>query len=161
MTQHITKCIDTILQKHQSTGIILTGDLNHLKHSSITSAFNLKQIVTQPTRGSKILDKVLTNMSSLYQCPEILPQIGKSDHFPVLCKPSPIYEKLRITPIKTMKRCSGKNEKALFANALMSVKWDILYRLDSCKTAIRSVQQNHTKSTEHIFTMERKHLLSL
>ena len=133
MTQHISKCVDAILQKHPHSGIIITGDFNKFKDNSIKSAYSLKQIVSKPTRGSNILDKVLTNMFHLYNSPEILPQIGRSDHFSVLCKPVPIYDQLGTTPVKKTKSTSGKNEKALFASALMSVNWEPLYRLSSCE----------------------------
>jgi hypothetical protein len=76
MTQHISKCTDAILQKHPHSGIIITGDFNKFKDNSIKSAYSLKQIVSKPTRGSNILDKVLTNMFHLYNTPEILPHIG-------------------------------------------------------------------------------------
>ena len=65
MTQHLSHCIDAITQKHLSAGVFTTGDFNTLKNSSVKSSFSLKQIVTKATRGKNILDKVLTNMSSL------------------------------------------------------------------------------------------------
>ena len=45
-----------------------------------TSIFNkhvcFKQVVTCPTRGSNILDKIFTNCSSYYSVPVVLPPIG-------------------------------------------------------------------------------------
>ena len=133
MTQHICHCLDTVLQKHPSSGIFIIGDMNHLKDNSIRSAYNLRQIVNKPTRGNHILDKVLTNLSPLYGTPLILPQIGRSDHHAVLCQPCPDYSILDNTPVTRTTRVSGKNEKALFAGALMGTDWTPLYRLPTCQ----------------------------
>ncbi len=45
LTQHIHKCLDAILSKHPDAGIILTGDLNHLRTNSIMLSYNLRQTV--------------------------------------------------------------------------------------------------------------------
>ena len=144
MTKHLTECIDTILQTHPHTGIFLTGDMNSFKDSSIKSSYSLKQIVNSPTRGDRILDKVLTNMTALYSTPLILPQIGKSDHFSVLCRPTPDYQMLKTQSITVTKRVNGKNEKALFASGLMAIQWEPMYRLPSCKEQFEYYAQNIT-----------------
>jgi hypothetical protein len=154
MTQHIAKCVDTIIQKHPSTGIMITGDMNQLKDAPTKSAYALQQIVLTATRGSKILDKVLTNMPSLYTTPDILPQIGKSDHHAVLCRPAPDYSSLGVTPIKLVSRSRGKNEKALFAGALMNFKWDPLYRMTTCKEQFEFLSQNINDMLDHFLPLK-------
>ena len=144
MTQHICKCVDSILQKHPSTGLIITGDMNQLKDQHIKSSYSLKQTVTKPTRGNNILDKVLTNMASLYGTPLILPQIGKSDHFAVLCQPSPDYDKIGVEPETRIVRTSGHNEKALFASALMNIRWEPMYAMTNCSDQFNFFLQNIT-----------------
>ena len=42
-------------------GIVLMGDVNRLKTSSISRLFKLKQLVKFPTRGRRTLDVILTN----------------------------------------------------------------------------------------------------
>ena len=54
MTQHINKCVDTIIQKHPSTGIFITGDLKHFKENTIRSSYDLKQTVTKIFTCSQI-----------------------------------------------------------------------------------------------------------
>jgi exonuclease III len=91
MKYHITTCLDTILKSHPHSGIVLMGDLNTLPVSRILTGYNLKQIVSKPTRGSNILDKVLTNMHNLYQVPTVYSPLGTADHSVVVCDPLPAY----------------------------------------------------------------------
>ena len=55
------------------------GDFNSLPNSHLKSACELKQIDTA-TRGTKVLNKVLTNMHSLYKLPKVSAPLGLSDH---------------------------------------------------------------------------------
>ena len=77
---------------------ILCGDTNDLKLDSILNLSpNLKQVVQNPTRLNppKMLDPIITTLSSYYQLPECLPPLdsdpdcnGKaSDHLMVVMKP--------------------------------------------------------------------------
>ena len=38
LSKHLAHCMDTILQKHPSTGLLLMGDMNHFKGRSIKSS---------------------------------------------------------------------------------------------------------------------------
>ena len=67
-TTYITECLDKITQKHPNVGIVLTGDFNNLNDRVILS-FPLKQIVRSATRNNRILDKIYTNISELYDKP--------------------------------------------------------------------------------------------
>jgi len=59
---HIPECLNGITTAHQYTGIVLLGDLNQLKDYNIVS-FPLKQVVKRATRGTRILDKIYTNIA--------------------------------------------------------------------------------------------------
>ena len=65
LSNHISNAIDRVLQHHPDAGLLLMGDFNSFKASYITSSYNLKQIVTHPTRKNKILDKIYTNMCTI------------------------------------------------------------------------------------------------
>ena len=47
----------------------------------------MKQVVRAPTRGSNVLDLIITDMSRIYKQANIIPPIGKSDHSTVLWEP--------------------------------------------------------------------------
>ena len=85
---HITRSLETILQKHPGAGIILVGDFNRMKTSYFCKAFHLKQFITNPTRDASILDKIFTNMSHIYGPPKVGSHLGKSDHCMVVAAPN-------------------------------------------------------------------------
>ena len=84
---HINQSLEWLLQKYPSAGIMLLGDFNSLKTTTLCNSFKLKQIVQNPTRKEAILDKVLTNMADYYGNPVVGPQLGSSDHNIVIASP--------------------------------------------------------------------------
>ena len=77
-----------LLAKYPNAGLAIGGDKNDLNISSLLNGIpKLKNIVTKPTYKHKVLDILLTNMSSLYCVPVITPpvqpdypQYAPSDH---------------------------------------------------------------------------------
>ena len=93
------------------------GDFNHLNTNLFNKHLGLKQLVTKPTRGSNILDKVFTNISDYFTEPVILPPIGKSDHKCILVKPN------------TFKRRPNSNStRTIFHRRLNNTVVDIIGR---------------------------------
>ena len=133
MLRHISSCIDAIMKDHPFAGIILMGDFNSLPDNSLKSSYNLKQIVTVPTRGDKVLDKVLTNMNSLYSTLEVLNPLGKADHSVVICNPLPAYKTPAPKSEPVLVRSSGKNQRAFFADGLIKADWRPLYAMSTCE----------------------------
>ena len=68
------------MSTHPHCSVIITGDFNNLDMSDVMTHHNLKQVVRDPTRGSNILDLIITNLSHLYSPPVITVPIGTSDH---------------------------------------------------------------------------------
>ena len=96
LIDHITITLQALLQTHSNAGIIISGDRNNIEIPVLESIDpSLKQIVTQPTRGSRILDVIVTNLWKYYNDPVILPPImpdkpgmgAPSDHSGVLATP--------------------------------------------------------------------------
>ena len=80
MVNHICHCLDYIFQRHPQTGIILSGDFNHLPERYLKTHYRLTQIVTVRTRGDATLDKINTNMDKLYGQPHTSCPVGNADH---------------------------------------------------------------------------------
>ena len=80
--------LDNVLSKYPSYNIMITGDFNHLRIMNLCSAFDLVNVVTEPTRGSAILDCVLLSASLVcaYKV-SVGPPIATSDHRSILCSP--------------------------------------------------------------------------
>jgi len=66
--------------------MLLLGDFNQLPESQLRS-YPLVQLVTSPTRGSNILDKISTDVKCWYQSTFDLPHVGSCDHHGVLLQP--------------------------------------------------------------------------
>ena len=68
--------LQSLLLSHPDAGVILSGDRNSIKISSLLSIDpTLQQIVRQPTRGQNILDVIVTNLARYYQEPVIVPPL--------------------------------------------------------------------------------------
>ena len=68
-------------------GLLIVGDFNRLNTKCLQNSFDLKQIVTFPTRGDRTLDLVLTNLKEYYKDPIQRPPHGLSDHMSVEVQP--------------------------------------------------------------------------
>ena len=96
LIDHLTSTLQTLLTNHPTAGVIISGDRNDLDNVKLLSIDkNVRQIVSQPTRGPNILDVVLTDLSKFFCEPQIVPPVapdvpGKgvpSDHNGVIVKP--------------------------------------------------------------------------
>ena len=96
LLDHLLSTTHYLLSKYPRAGLVIGGDKNDLNISSLLAGIpRLRQIVTKHTHGRKILDVIMTNMSSLYEIPEIVPavppdnpQVGvASDHSTVVATP--------------------------------------------------------------------------
>ena len=65
---------------------MLVGDFNHFKTPSIQRQYGLKQIAKLPTRGSKTLHEILTNLSQYYTNIAKFAPFGLSDQCTVVAK---------------------------------------------------------------------------
>ena len=87
-TNYIISSINEIMKKHPYTGVMLIlGDFNILNDTHLRS-YPLKQVVRMATRRSAILDKLFTNIHSLYNPPKVLPPSSFSGHNVVVYEPA-------------------------------------------------------------------------
>ena len=94
---HIIDTIHLLRAKYDNRiNYIIGGDLNKLKIDKILESYGpLRQIITDPTRQSAILENIITDLHSWYQPPQCLPPLqvdldkaGKdSDHNIVILPP--------------------------------------------------------------------------
>jgi len=87
MLDYLVASMDEFTRAHPYTGILVLGDFNQLPNSQLKS-IPLQQIVTCPTRGNSIVDKIYTNVKDWYQTPIILPGVSRSDHEAIYLKPA-------------------------------------------------------------------------
>ena len=72
--------------KYTNCGLIICGDFNQAKITNLQDR-QLLSVVKFPTRDKNTLDLIITNISGLYETPQRLPPIGKSDHVSILWSP--------------------------------------------------------------------------
>ena len=76
LIDHMTVTLQVLLTTHSDAGIIISGDRNNIDIPVLLSIDpSLRQIVTKPTRGGRILDVVATNLWKYYNEPVIVPPI--------------------------------------------------------------------------------------
>ena len=88
MNEYITVGFDSVLEDFPSAGVFVISDFNKMKLNLLCSRFNLKKVVRSPTRGTNVLNQIITNMSELYNEVAHLPPIGRSDHQCLLYHPN-------------------------------------------------------------------------
>ena len=66
--------------------MVIRGDFNKANIKPLSNK-GVKQVVRALTRGSNVLDLIITDMSKIYRQANIIPPIGKSDHSTVPWKP--------------------------------------------------------------------------
>ena len=95
LLQYLHTCLSSIESRFLNCGILLVGDFNRMNTSRLRNNYNLKQIVNFPTRGSRTLDLVLTNLKQFYKDPIQRPPHGLSDHMSVEIQPPRSRSQLR------------------------------------------------------------------
>ena len=80
LNEYLINTTDLIRNKYPDHGVFPLGDFNDFDTRNLTSNQNLKQVVKQPTRGSTILDLIVTNLDKIYSSPTIVAPLGSSDH---------------------------------------------------------------------------------
>ena len=130
MRDHLITCVDSVIRKHPECGVIITGDFNQMNDSFLKTHYKFSQIIKVATSGQAILDKIWTNINIMvYSKPVTVTELGTSYHNMVLLKPS---SKRTLDTGNLTRMSMGAKEKATFELALSFIKWEPLYRLDSC-----------------------------
>lgn len=121
--------IDGHLLSHPNSSIVICGDVNNHKMHDIETAFDVANVVLQPTRQSNILDKIFisSDIAPCFQEPVIIPPLATSDHNCILLKPLNCPPNVNMTCHTVFDyRRSNLNR---FVDALSAVDFSTVYRL--------------------------------
>ena len=121
MISYLTDGLDKVLHSRPSTGIIIAGDFNKLNLRRLCNRFNLKKMVSTPTRGNNILDQILTNMADLYLPAKHLPPLGRSDHQCLLLSPLNVN---KLPPTSKKVRLHKPENKQTLSRTVALQNWD-------------------------------------
>ena len=100
---------------------------------------SLKQTVTEPTRNGVILDKLFTDMLVFYPECLVTAPVANSDHNAIVAYPTLWYDKGETRHTST--RVFGWNEKVGFYHAMQNIRWEELYRLQTCEEKVRHLTE--------------------
>ena len=78
LIDYIEGCTDEITRTFPQKLIVLAGDFNQLSTKSILERTGLISLVSQPTRGTSILDQILVSQPE-YQKVQVLTSVVRSD----------------------------------------------------------------------------------
>ena len=133
MRNHLITGIDTMVRRHPECGIIITGDFNQLKVNFLKVHYRFVQVVNVITCGQATLDNTWTNMNDFYSTPVGISELGTSYHYLVLGKPGGRSTDTRGNVTRATVKCMGPAEKASFAMSVASIRWEPLFRLNTCE----------------------------
>ena len=98
---------------HSVKHVLICGDFNGLSDNipTINSLLGTECLFQFPTRGSAQLDFALSDSKNAYLKSQLLPPLGRSDHFVIFCpstsvKPRPSTKKIKFRP-KTPAACAS------------------------------------------------------
>ena len=129
---HWITSIDNVMRKHPECGVIITGDFNQLRDNVMKRHYRFVQVVNVVTRVEAILYKIWTNVEEVYSPPVNISELGSSDHNMVLLKHKAKTSVDIGCVLRLTVRCMGPNQKDTYNMALSAVKWEPLFKLDSC-----------------------------
>lgn len=122
MIGHIESTIDNILTNHPKAAFVVMGDFNQLNVDQLLLNKKFSQVVNKPTRGNNILDKIVTNIASLYEDVEICAPIGNSDHSTVVWRPRESHPPPNRTFVRTKRPMKDSSIRA-FGRWLCEHDW--------------------------------------
>ena len=143
LLDHLTVTLQSLLNVHKNAGVIISGDRNNLEISSLISIDpSLRQIVSENTRGSKILDVIITNLGRYYNPPIIIPPVMPdlpghgvpSEHSGVCVSPRDNQARLiKYQKVKKMIRPIPESLITKFHIKLSALDFDVLHDLPVCE----------------------------
>ncbi|CAH1248540.1 Hypp8221 [Branchiostoma lanceolatum] len=151
--KHLVNTIDVIHRHQPQAGVLLCGDVNRLPLRRIHAAHpTLRQIVKQPTRGTAVLDVVITNVARLYRDPQVIAPIGRSDHDCVVLQARSPDEKH--TPVKLSRRVVSHSNKKSFALDIATTDWSRVLQATSVEEKVSAFYDATMSLVEHHFPVE-------
>eukprot|EP00057_Strongylocentrotus_purpuratus_P006372 XP_011660846.1 PREDICTED: uncharacterized protein LOC105436707 [Strongylocentrotus purpuratus] len=127
--------VDHLKSQHPDAKFMILGDFNDLNTAPLLDELGFQQIVSKPTRGHNILDKVFTDSSDLYKEPVVNSPISTSDHRTIIIDPINVI--LNSAPRKTTIRPMRDSNIRTFGQWLTSENWTCL---NECRDAVEMVE---------------------
>ena len=159
LLDHISQTYHMLSAKYlDGLHFILAGDTNDLKLDSILSLSpNMRQVVQTPTRGTKILDPIITTLSAYYQIPVCLPPLDSdpdkcgtpSDHMIVHMEPINAINNNPARKVKVVRyRPLPESGIKLLGNWITHHNWEEVYEATSAHEKASVLQDTLLKMVD-------------
>ncbi|XP_071959515.1 uncharacterized protein [Antedon mediterranea] len=146
LTEFLCSRIDYFRSVRDNAAFIIMGDFNDYDIDPLLYQTSLEQVVDFPTRDDACLDKMLTNISDLYQSPLKLSPLGCSDHASILLKPNFIQKK----PVKRrllVRRPLKDSSMRAFGQVITGIDWDDIVHEDDSSEYLAAKFESVLKET--------------
>lgn len=100
LCDYLVSSTDAIPSKHPDFGVVILGDFSHLNIQDLVRSYQLKQVVSSPTRRDAIPDYIITNLQPFYRTPESFALLGSSDHNSIMWTPKDTFDRRSNTCVK-------------------------------------------------------------
>lgn len=142
-------------------GLILCGDFNKLPIKMLKNCHpEIKQIVKENTRGSAILDLIITNLHSHYRKPTILAPLGSSDHNCVMLSPN-VEQQTKPEIRRTLRRSNGVERRQALTVCLASTDWTPVYEAEDVDEKVQLFNTTLQTALEVCMPLKRQKTCSL
>ena len=138
---YIVAGVDDTLRRHPHAGVMLIGDFNQLNDTHLKN-YPLRQVVRRPTRARAVLDKIFTNMSTLYCEPVVLTPTSHSDHNTVLFEPASSFKFEKGKMVSFVTRANSLRDKDSLSHSLSNFDWTPIYLQPSCQSKFEFFQNS-------------------
>ncbi len=145
LVNYLIESLDEARNQLPDCSIVLLGDFNNLNISDLLNRRNLNQIISEPTRGSAILDLGITNMQQFYKKPSINVVNWATD----VNAPKP-HGKV----IKRQRRLFSQSRRTAFGQWLTSHDWNPTSTVGTVEDLTSNFNERITSAMNTFFTMQ-------
>ncbi|XP_072172620.1 uncharacterized protein [Diadema setosum] len=157
LCNHLIDTVDSIRAMSDSASLLITGDFNDLDASPLEQHTALVQIVTNPTRGTAILDKIFTDIACEHHEPVICAPIANSDHSLISLKS--IHDHACRQSVQFTYRPYRDSAVRSFGQWITEMDWSVINTLPDVNTKVdffRQLLSDQYRSHFHRVTVKRR-----
>ena len=116
MIESIESNVDEITRSFPTSFVILAGDFNQMSEQEIIERTGLSSIVTQPTRGQSMFDRIYVQDPVCYDNVKVVNSVARSDHKAIIAFSGELESTRKTTQTKLYRKKTPTQNAAFLAN---------------------------------------------
>ena len=146
--EHLVETVDHFRSSRPRSKTVLLGDFNAALNTEVLERMlGVVNVVAEPTRGSAVLDKILTDVSSYY-APTIISALGTSDHRTVIWRTS--RKKRNVHHFRSLRPLRDSNIRQ-FGSWVCAQDWQEILTNENIDDAAEDLEDKLWRAYEHFF----------